>query len=147
MVPDQRAEGHRARPRVAHRSDWRDGRGWSRGWVTVRWPLPAEAVEFSVSHAAEKSMPFVRSKSENRPFGLPAVADADAAIDQVRHLDAVAVGETQRTLNPVSARTRPIGRISERRPSHVTTSLASWIPLYIHKLRNVAISLLHSVVI
>ena len=37
--------------------------------------LSAETVEFSVSCAAEKCMPFVRCKPENRPFGVPAVAD------------------------------------------------------------------------
>jgi hypothetical protein len=43
-------------------------------------PLPAETVEFSVSHAAEKCVPFVRRKRQNRPAGVPAVADADPAI-------------------------------------------------------------------
>jgi hypothetical protein len=43
-------------------------------------PLHTETVEFSVSYAAEKSMPFVRGKSENRPFGVTAVADADLTI-------------------------------------------------------------------
>jgi len=63
--------------------------------------LPAETIEFSVSCASEKRMPFIRCKSENRPLRVPAVADTDLAIGQVRHLDAVAVGETQRALNPV----------------------------------------------
>jgi hypothetical protein len=71
--------------------------------------LPAEAVEFSVSYAAEKCVPFVRGKTENRPPGIPAVADTDLVIGQARHLDAVAVGETQRALNPVRTRTRPFG--------------------------------------
>jgi hypothetical protein len=65
--------------------------------------LPAETVEFSVSCASEKSVPFGRCKSENRTFGVPAVANTDLAIRQARHLDAVAVSETQRTLNPVKA--------------------------------------------
>jgi hypothetical protein len=43
-------------------------------------PLPAETVEFSVSHAAEKCVPFVRRERQNRPAGVPAVADADPAI-------------------------------------------------------------------
>lgn len=54
-------------------------------------PLPAEAVKFPVSHASEKGMPLVRGKSENRPSGVPAVTDADAAIGEVCHLDAIAV--------------------------------------------------------
>jgi hypothetical protein len=62
--------------------------------------LPAETVEFSVSCASEKSVPFVRRKSENRPFGVPAVAYTDLVTGQVRDLDAVTVGETQRALNP-----------------------------------------------
>src|SRR5260370_16629732 len=69
--------------------------------------LPAETIEFSVSYAAEKSMPFVRCKSEHRTFGVPAVADADLTLGQARHLDAVAVGETQQPLNPVKTQTRP----------------------------------------
>jgi len=55
--------------------------------------LPAETVEFSVSCASEKSMPFVRCKSENWPFGVPAIAYADPAVGQARYLDAVPVGE------------------------------------------------------
>jgi hypothetical protein len=41
--------------------------------------LPAETVEFSVLCASEESMPFVRRKSENRSFGVSAVAYADLA--------------------------------------------------------------------
>ena len=63
--------------------------------------LPAETVEFSVSCASEKSMPFVRRKSENGPLGVPAVAYTDLPIGQARDLDAVTVGEAQRALNPV----------------------------------------------
>ena len=63
--------------------------------------LPVETVEFPVSYAAEKSMPLVRREPEDRPCGVPAVANADLATGQARHLDAVAVGETQRALNPV----------------------------------------------
>jgi hypothetical protein len=84
--------------------------------------LPAEAVEFSLSYTAEKCVPFIRSKTENRPPGVPAVADTDLVIGQARHLDAVAVGETQRALNPVRTRTR-FGWAFERRSSHVITSL------------------------
>jgi hypothetical protein len=43
-------------------------------------PLPTETVEFSVSHAAEKGVPFVRRELENCTFGVPAIADADPAI-------------------------------------------------------------------
>ena len=64
-------------------------------------------------------MPFVRCKSEDRPFSVPAVANTDRAAWQVRHLDAVTVGETQGALNPVRTWTR----VSERSSSHVTTSL------------------------
>jgi hypothetical protein len=91
----------------------------------------AESVEFSVSDAAEKSVPFVRGESENRSFGVPAVANADPALGQAGYLDAVSVGETQRALNPV--RTRPLGRTSVRSSSHVTTSLMSVgeiVPIY-----------------
>ena len=64
------------------------------------WLFPAEAVEFSVSYASEKSMPFIRCKSEYRPLGIPAVADANLTFRQPCHFDAVAVGEAQRALNP-----------------------------------------------
>jgi len=43
-------------------------------------PLPTETVEFSVSYAADKCVPFVRGKCQNRPFRVSAVADTDAAI-------------------------------------------------------------------
>ena len=85
--------------------------------------LPAETIEFPVSYASEKSMPFVRCKSENRPSGIPAVTHTDLAIGQVRYFDAVAVGETQGALNPVRTRTRSFGYAFERRSSHVITSL------------------------
>jgi len=39
--------------------------------------LPAETIEFTVSYATEKRVPFVRCKPENRPFGVPAVANTD----------------------------------------------------------------------
>lgn len=63
--------------------------------------LPAETVEFPVSYASEKSMPLVRLEPEDRPSGVPAVANADLASGQARYLDAIAVGVTQRALNPV----------------------------------------------
>jgi hypothetical protein len=63
--------------------------------------LPVETVEFPFSYASEKSMPLVRREPEDRPSGVPAVTNADLATGQARHLDAVAVGVTQRALNPV----------------------------------------------
>jgi len=42
--------------------------------------LPAETIEFSVSHPSEESVPFVRCKSENCPLGVPAVTYTDLAI-------------------------------------------------------------------
>jgi hypothetical protein len=65
------------------------------------WPLPAEAVEFPVPHTSEKSVPFIGGEPENRPSGIPAVANADRTFGQTRHLDAVAVGVTQGALDPV----------------------------------------------
>jgi hypothetical protein len=46
-------------------------------------------------------MPFGRCKPENRAYGVSAVTDTDLAIEQIRHLDAVAVREAQGTLHPV----------------------------------------------
>jgi hypothetical protein len=63
--------------------------------------VPAETIEFPVSDAAEERMPLVRREPENRPFAVPAVADADPAAGQVRHLDAVAVAEAQGAFDPV----------------------------------------------
>lgn len=71
--------------------------------------LPAETVEFSVSYASEESMPFVGVKSENRSLGVSAVTHADTATGQVGHLDAGAVGEAKRTLNPARTGIRPLG--------------------------------------
>jgi hypothetical protein len=62
--------------------------------------LPVETVEFPVSYATEKSVPLVRREPEDRPSGVPAVANTDHATGQARHFDAVAVGVTQRALNP-----------------------------------------------
>lgn len=63
--------------------------------------LPAETVEFPVSHTPEKSVPLVRREAEDWPSEDPAVANADLTAGQARYLDAVAVGITQRALNPV----------------------------------------------
>jgi hypothetical protein len=65
------------------------------------WPaLTAEPVEFPVSDAAEKGMPLVGCEHQDWPGGVPAVANADLATGQARHLDAVAVGVTQGALSP-----------------------------------------------
>ena len=69
----------------------------------------AETIEFTVSRASEERVPFIWRELENRPCWVPAVPDADSAVRQARYLDAVAVGETQRALNPVRTRTRPFG--------------------------------------
>ena len=82
------------------------GRGWVRPGPPMR-SLPAEAVEFPVPHAAEKGMPLIRRERQDRPPGVPAVANADLAVGQAGHLDAVAVGVTQGALDPVGTRTRP----------------------------------------
>jgi hypothetical protein len=60
-----------------------------------------ETIEFSVSRSAEERMPFVRGKPENRAFRVLAVTNTDHSVRQARHLDAVAVGETQGALDPV----------------------------------------------
>ena len=64
-------------------------------------PLPAESVEFPVPHTSNERVPFVGGEPQNRPSRIPAVTNADLAIGQARHLDAVAVGVTQGALNPV----------------------------------------------
>jgi hypothetical protein len=50
-----------------------------RSQLTIK-SVSAEAVEFSQLRASEKCMPLVRRKSENGPRGIPAVAEADAAV-------------------------------------------------------------------
>src|SRR5689334_3304403 len=85
--------------------------------------LPGEAVEFPVSHAAEKGMPFIRRERQDGPSGVSAVANADLAAGQARHLDAVAAGITQGAFGPVRTRTRPLAAAAERSPCHSTSSL------------------------
>lgn len=85
--------------------------------------LPAEAVEFPVSRSAQEGTPFVRRKSENRAFGVLAVANTDLATGQACHLDAVAVGEAQGALDPVRTWTRPARAAAGRKPFHISTSL------------------------
>src|ERR1700719_3419850 len=80
--------------------------------------LPAEAVEFSVLHAAEKCVPLIRCESEHRTLDVPAVPDANLVVGQACHFDAVAVGEAQRAFDPVRICTRPFGRIFQGRLSH-----------------------------
>jgi hypothetical protein len=68
------------------------GQTWRSLWTT----------ETVVSYAPDKGMPLPRRKPEDRPPNVFAVPNADLATGQVRHLDAVPVGVTQRALNPVS---------------------------------------------
>jgi hypothetical protein len=69
--------------------------------VADRRRLPGETVELPVPHPAEESTPLLRREPQNRPGAIPAVADADRATGQAGDLDAVAVGVTQRALDPV----------------------------------------------
>ena len=85
--------------------------------------LPADAVEFAVPHAAEEGMPLIRRERQDGPSGVSAVANADLATGQARHLDAVAAGITQGALGPVRTRTRLFTAAAERSPSHGTPSL------------------------
>jgi len=62
--------------------------------------LSAEPVKLSLACAAEKCMPFVRSEPKHWAGGVLGIADADPAIGQAGNLDTVAIGETQRTLDP-----------------------------------------------
>jgi hypothetical protein len=64
--------------------------------VTGTWQL----AELPVPRAAEERMPLAWREPEDRAAGVLAVAHADPAIRQARHLDAVAVGEAQRALDP-----------------------------------------------
>jgi hypothetical protein len=59
-----------------------------------------EPVEFTEPRAVEESIPLCRRELQDRPLRVPAVADTDRTAGQARHLHAVAVGETERTLNP-----------------------------------------------
>ena len=104
-----------------------------RGMVTQRRPhrssrptatvSPDETVEFPVSDAADKSVPLGRREPQHRAGGVPAVADADLATRQVSHLDTIAVGVTQRALQPVRTGTRSFTRTPERGAFHVGPSL------------------------
>lgn len=92
----------------------------AQGTTSLIQSLPAETVEFSVSYASEKRMPFVRCKPQDWPFRVPTVANADLARRQTRHLDAVAIGKAQRTLYP--PRTRSFWCNLRHRFSHRHTS-------------------------
>jgi hypothetical protein len=59
------------------------------------------SIEFTVSYAAKKSVPFARGKVQNRTSGIPAVANPDSPIGHARYLNAVTIGQTQGTLHPV----------------------------------------------
>ena len=82
--------------------------------------LPAKMIKFPVSYAAQKRTPLLRREPEDRPRGVPAVANADRATGQARHLDAVAVGVTQRALDPVRTCT-PSFRSATECSTHVTS--------------------------
>jgi Domain of unknown function (DUF397) len=89
---------------------WYSGRqsaATARPPLATRPALRAEAVEFAVSYAAEESVPLRRREPQDRSCGVPAVAHANRATGQARHLDAVAVGVTQRALDPVRTWSRP----------------------------------------
>src|ERR1700722_5225761 len=98
--------------------------------------LSAETVELSVSHTAEKCVPFIRGEPEDRTAAVPAIAYADLTGGEARLLDAVAVGEAQRALSPVSSRILPFGRIFPRRYSH-RYYLTDWVCYPECALRNV----------
>lgn len=58
------------------------------------------AGELAVAHAADERIPLRLRERQHWPRRFLAVPDADPAVWQSRHLHAVAVGETQRTLHP-----------------------------------------------
>lgn len=68
-------------------------------------------------------MPLGRGEPQDRPGGVPAVADADLATREAGHLDAIAVGVTQRALHPVNTGTWSFMRTPERGAFHVGPSL------------------------
>jgi hypothetical protein len=66
-------------------------------------------IEFPIAHPAEKRLPFVWRKPQDRALDMLAVADAYLYLiaRQVRHLYAVAVGKAQGALHPVRVTARP----------------------------------------
>lgn len=81
-----------------------------------------ETIEFSVAYPTEKRLPLVRRKPQDQALSVLAVADTYLTARQVRHLNAIAVGETQGALHPVRAAARPPQAVPKRRSSHVRTS-------------------------
>jgi hypothetical protein len=63
-------------------------------------------IEFAVVDAADEGVPFGWGELEDALFRGPAIADADSSAGQAGDLDAVAIGEAQRTLDPVKTRDR-----------------------------------------
>src|SRR6516164_7606446 len=60
----------------------------------------AEPADFPEPRAADEGTPLSRRERQDRPVGILAVANSDLASGQARHLDAVAVGEAEGTLDP-----------------------------------------------
>jgi hypothetical protein len=54
----------------------------------------------AVSNSVEERPPFFLGETELWPFGVLAVANVDFVIGQPCHLDAVAVSEAQRAVDP-----------------------------------------------
>jgi hypothetical protein len=75
-------------------------------------------VELTVVCAAQKGMPFSRGELEHRARGVLGVAHADPAVRKAGNLDAVAVREAQRTLDPGQT----FGTVPLPRTCHVLTS-------------------------
>jgi len=91
--------------------------------------LCAEAVELTVPDATDERMPFIRCEPKHRSFGISTVANTHLAAGQVRYLNAVPVGETQRALHP-------FGWTYGRRHSHATPSLITVFALLIDYRRS-----------
>jgi hypothetical protein len=67
------------------------------GALTALSPAPSqltETIEFPVVHPTEKRLPLVRREPQDQALSVLTVADTYLAARQVRHLHAVAVGET-----------------------------------------------------
>src|SRR5215471_16906376 len=92
-------------------------------------------IEFPISHSAEKRLPFVWRKPQDRALGVLAVADAYLTARQVRHLYAVAVGKAQGALHPVRVTAAPSRAVPERWLCHVHTSWM-WCDGWPHAVRG-----------
>src|SRR6516162_9914416 len=99
--------------------------------------LRAEAVELTVSCAAQKGMPFTRGELQHGPGGVLGVAHADPAVGQAGDLDAVAVTEAQGTLDPGQT----FGPVPQLRTCHVLYLLNS-LSRSLRRLRRVGFRLL-----